>query len=160
MNRLNPALGADANNTTTVDDAKVSPKKAAVEWKTKPINKRKTTTMAAVSPKKGSTSRSLGSVAEGTSRSKRLSTRTTTEEKRREAEKVEAKEECPSDQEGSESQEWTREEDKILLEAINGQEDKTEDQILDDLVLAIPGRWRTEINTRFQFLINVLKKFS
>lgn len=164
MNRLNPALGADANNTntTTTDDAKVSPKKAVVEWKTKPINKRKT--IAVVSPKKGSNSRTMGSEAnkttEGSSRSKRLSTRTTTEEKKKEAEKVEPKEECPSDQEGSESQEWTREEDKILLEAINGQEDKTEDQILDDLVLAIPGRWRTEINTRFQFLINVLKKFS
>lgn len=63
-------------------------------------------------------------------------------------------------EEEAKPKEWTREEDKILLEAINGQEDKTEDQIMEELMQAIPGRIRDDIYTRFQFLINVLKKFS
>lgn len=174
-NRLNPSLGTDANATGgTNDEAKTSPKKTT-EWKTTSISTRGGTRRAAatipsapVSPKKATNvtggSPKKNAATEGSRRK-----RSANNQNKSGTASVEEKKQATSQQEqpviektetaaveSASAQEWTREEDKILLEAINGQEDKTEEQILNELVAAIPGRLRGEINTRFRFLINII----
>lgn len=189
MNRLNPALGAtdgSGQGGAGVDEGGKggSPKKqAAMEWKTQPILMKSRRASAAVSPKKAiggsmsssmSSSNALASVLEGSpkkptegmNKRKRQASSSSSrpvvegEEEKKATTQLNQETKGGETESGEKECEWTREEDKILLEAINGQEDKTEEQILDELEVAIPGRLRAEINTRFQFLINILKKFS
>lgn len=168
-NRLNPSIGTDSNSTTTTgtaDDTKTSSPKKITEWKTTPMTSKGRRMV--VSPKKtpintsAQTTTTTSPKKVGTPKRKRQSSRTVAvaveEEKQQQQEPEQREVEELSTP--PEPPEWTREEDKILLEAINGQEDKTEEQILDELLVALPGRAREAVNTRFQFLINVLKKFS
>lgn len=135
MIRLNPPV--DGGNNSTPD---VSPKKSH-DWKTVPINSRRTT--KPMSPKKSN----AGSPKKGAAETKR---------KRQAASSVSVA--VPEGE--SPSVEWTRDEDKIILEAVNGQKDTAEGEIIDQLCAVIPGRIRAEISTRFQFIINVLKQFA
>lgn len=177
MNRLNPPMAVDATTTssaTGAEEAKISPKKPH-EWKTIPIDVKtsKTTNKQPLSPKKGSPRR-----AQNETKRKRQSS--TTDKTNRESgakaavETVKPVEDTrtssgndggkagtASTTETTESViEWTREEDKLILEVVNGQQGKTEEQILEQLSTAIPSRSRSDIRTRFQFIINVLKKFT
>lgn len=161
MNRLNPASGAEGS---AADEGKTSPKKGG-DWKTTSAmtgrgGRKAAASAAAGSPKKaGGSSSPPKKATEGPKRKRPATTGKATTAAEKQKEKERATEEGGK-KEPAVVVEWTREEDKILLEAINGQEDKTEEQILDEVVAAIPGRIREDINTRFQFLINVLKKFS
>lgn len=53
---------------------------------------------------------------------------------------------------------WTRDEDKLILEAINRHTD-SEQLMVQKLTSLLPERNRDEIRDRFKFLINVLKDF-
>lgn len=148
MIRLNPPAAVDGGGAGSNSAADVSPKKTQ-DWKTVPINSRRTT--KPMSPKKSS---NAGSPKKGAAETKR---------KRQAASSVSVKVEATHvvDVAGTpESIEWTREEDKIILEAVNGQKDTAEGEILDQLCAVISGRSREEISTRFQFIINVLKQFA
>lgn len=161
MNRLNPVIGADGHSGTVGgnEELKGSPKKAT-EWKTMSINTRRKRN---VSPKKTA----VGSPKKGsetpTARKKRQ-TNVSAPKPDHPGNSVSAgsgdKPQTDKGKPSPEDGDWTRDEDKLILEAISYQEDKTEEQVLDELTEAIPVRTRSEISSRFQFLINILKKFS
>ncbi|XP_055704869.1 uncharacterized protein LOC129802795 isoform X2 [Phlebotomus papatasi] len=53
---------------------------------------------------------------------------------------------------------WTRDQDKMILEVINGELD-SEEEVIERLVELMADRTREQITTRFHFLLNVLRKF-
>lgn len=53
---------------------------------------------------------------------------------------------------------WTRDQDKMILEVINGELD-SEEEVIERLVELMSDRTREQITTRFHFLLNVLRKF-
>ncbi|XP_059607569.1 uncharacterized protein LOC132255513 [Phlebotomus argentipes] len=54
---------------------------------------------------------------------------------------------------------WTRDQDKVILEVINGELD-SEEEVIERLVELMTERTREQITTRFHFLLNVLRKFN
>ncbi|XP_055693650.1 uncharacterized protein LOC129796027 [Lutzomyia longipalpis] len=53
---------------------------------------------------------------------------------------------------------WTRDQDKMILEVINGELD-SEEEVIERLVELMGDRTREQITVRFHFLLNVLRKF-